>query len=160
MQLHCGIKQKEPGPCEMCGNKALLLNAFLASFHNYQWVIQGNEVEVFSPWKLFSRQGQEGASRKKAKSRQCKCPAGSFPLLSVSWLLLFDGTQGSQLTQMQEKSASRTSCQSWLLVFGTSVGHVTAERASPLCPKGWRGCNRPICSVWRQSSVTCLQGSH
>lgn len=53
------------------------LNAFLASFHNSQRVIQCNEVEAFSLWKLVSRQGQGDASRKKAKSRQSKCPAGT-----------------------------------------------------------------------------------
>lgn len=52
------------------------LNAFLASFHNSQRVTQHNELEAFSLWKLVSRQGQGDASRKKAKSRQSKCPAG------------------------------------------------------------------------------------
>ena len=54
----------------------LSLNAFLASFHNDQRVIRGNEVEAFSLWKLLSRQGWEGVAGKKAKSRQSKCPAG------------------------------------------------------------------------------------
>lgn len=52
-------------------------NAFLVFFHNYQQVVQGNEVEGFSLWKLFSRQGQAGAAGKKAKSRQSKHPAGT-----------------------------------------------------------------------------------
>lgn len=135
-------------------------NAFLVSFHNYQQVVQGNEVEAFSLWKLFSRQGQASVAGKKAKSRQNKHPAGSEASLALhvpggflsSPHLGFCSSMGHGACswhKRQKKTAARTSCQRWLLVSGTSAGRATKERASPLCPKGWRGCNWTICSVWR-----------
>lgn len=73
--------KKEPDPCEMCGNEDLFKQSifewFPRFFHNHHWVVQGKEIEVFSVWKLISRQEQERAPRKKEKSRQCKCPAGT-----------------------------------------------------------------------------------
>lgn len=88
----------------MCGNEDLFKQSifewFPRFFHNHHWVVQGKEIEVFSIWKLISRQGQEHALKEKEKSRQCKCPAGSFPLLPVSWFLPFSGTQDYKLPKL------------------------------------------------------------
>lgn len=61
------------------------MNAFLASFHNYQQVIQGNEVEAFSLWKLLARQGQQGTRQRAGRASvllevKPACPGASSTL--------------------------------------------------------------------------------
>lgn len=154
MQLQCEIKEKEAWP--LCvGMKPCLSESIFQCFPRFLsqpplgCTRQGSGTVL--PLETVFQAGTGVCTKEEGKEQAVQVSCWEFPsapCLLVSALQWDTGLTAG--TNAKKKPASRTSCQSWLLVSGISVGHVTAEGASPLCPKGRRGCNRSIYSVWRQ----------